>query len=272
LIHALTDSRLSFPDIIDDPRADPERVRPIQALIEGDATLGMQQFSLGSLDLLDQFGMVLDPRLAASQADLEDVPYLLSSGLQLPYLEGMSFACSLYREGGWAGVDAAYDEPPTTTAEILFPELYQEGWEPQTPSGMGTPGAGWAELRTVGFGAIDLLNLFSAPGDDPTAALDEVRERVRSWGGGNATIWERGANTAVLLNLVDSGAGRPALCDSITAWVERAYPGASFDIAAEDLVAQTDSWAVVVSCDRDSVRVAVTPDLETSATLLSGLS
>jgi hypothetical protein len=75
-----------------------------------------------------------------------------------------------------------------------------------------------------------------------------------------------------LLNLVDSGAGSPALCDSITAWVERAYAGASFEIGAEDLVAQTDSWTVVVSCDRDSVRVAVTPDLETSATLLRGLS
>ena len=63
LIHALTDARLGFPDSIDDPRADPERARALQALIEGDATLGMQQFSLGALDLMDQFGMLLDPRV-----------------------------------------------------------------------------------------------------------------------------------------------------------------------------------------------------------------
>jgi hypothetical protein len=254
LIHALTDARLNFPDIIDDPRADPEKARAIQALIEGDATLGMQQFSLGSLDLIDQFGMILDPRLAASQADLEDVPYLLSNGLQLPYLEGMSFACSLYDDGGWAAVDAAYDTPPTTTAEILFPELYEEGWQPRTPSGVGTPGEGWSELRTVGFGAIDLLNLFSAPGDDPTAALSDVRERVRSWGGGTATVWAQGANTSVLLNLVDSDAGSPSLCESVSDWAAIAFD---------------DGAPLVIDCDGDFVQLAIAPDLSTAELLVT---
>jgi hypothetical protein len=251
LIHALTDSELNFPDIIDDPRADPERVRAIQALIEGDATLGMQQFSLGAIDLMDQFGMILDPRLAASQADLDEVPYLLSNGLQLPYLEGMSFACSLYADGGWEAVDAAYDDPPDTTAEILFPELYQEGWEPQNPGVAGSPGEGWSELRTAGFGAVDLLNLFSAPGDDTSAALDDVRERVRSWGGGSATVWARGSDTAVLLNLIDSGAGNTSLCDSMEAWVRAA--------AVEN---------ARVDCQDTSVQVGIGPNLDISGSIV----
>jgi hypothetical protein len=253
LIHALTDSRLNFPAIIDDPRADPERARAVQALIEGDATLGMQQFSLGALDLMDQFGMILDPRLVASQADLEEVPYLLSSGLQLPYLEGMNFACSLFRDGGWAAVDAAYDAPPTTTAEILFPELYQEAWQPRTPPGAGTPGEGWSELRTVGFGAIDLLHLFSAPADNKEAALDDVRDRVRAWAGGTATVWSRDDDSAVLLNLVDGGTGTSyALCDSVEEWVEAAS-------LAE---------AAVVDCADDSVQVGIGPDLDVAAKIV----
>jgi hypothetical protein len=251
LIHALTDSELNFPDIIDDPRADPERVRAIQALIEGDATLGMHQFSLGAIDLMDQFGMILDPRLAASQADLDEVPYLLSNGLQLPYLEGMSFACSLYADGGWEAVDAAYDDPPDTTAEILFPALYQEGWEPQNPGVAGSPGEGWSELRTAGFGAVDLLNLFSAPGDDTSAALDDVRERVRSWGGGSATVWARGSDTAVLLNLIDSGAGNTSLCDSMEAWVRAA--------AVEN---------ARVDCQDTSVQVGIGPNLDISGSIV----
>jgi hypothetical protein len=254
LIHALTDARLNFPDIIDDPRADPERARAIQALIEGDATLGMQQFSFGALDLMDQFGMILDPRLVASQADLEDVPYLLSSGLQLPYLEGMNFACSLYRAGGWAAVDAAYDAPPRTTAEILFPELYQEGWQPQTPSPAGTPGPGWSELRTVGFGAVDLLNLFSAPGDDTGAALTDVRERVRSWGGGTATVWTRTTETAVLLNLVDSDAGTPSLCESVSDWAAIVFD---------------DGAPLFIDCEGDFVQLAIAPDLSTAELLVT---
>ncbi len=172
LIHALTDARLQFPDSIEDPTTDPERARALQALIEGDATLGMQQFSMGALDLMDQFGMMLDPRVAASQEDLSDFPYILSNGLQLPYLEGMSFACALFTEGGWDQVDAAYATPPATTAEILFPELYLSGWSPGDPAAGGDPGDGWTILDSIGsqgsigFGAIDLLNLFSAPGDD----------------------------------------------------------------------------------------------------------
>jgi hypothetical protein len=246
LIHALTDARLGFPDLIDDPRADPERVRAIQALIEGDATLGMQQFSLGALDLMDQFGMLTDPRLAASQADLEDVPYLLSNGLQLPYLEGMNFACSLYGESGWAAVDAAYDAPPTTTAEILFPDLYANGWEPRDPAAAGQPGDGWTELRTVGFGAVDLLHLFSAPGDDPGAALSDVRGRVRGWGGGTATVWTRGEDTAVLLNLVDAaGGGNQTLCESMETWVR----AASIDNS-------------VVDCVDQSVQIGIGPDVD----------
>ncbi|MGH8923531.1 MAG: hypothetical protein ACRDWA_02620 [Acidimicrobiia bacterium] len=255
LIHALTDARLNFPDLIDDPRADPEPARAIQALIEGDATLGMQQFSLGALDLMDQFGVILDPRLAASQADLEDVPYLLSNGLQLPYLEGMSFACSLYSEGGWDAVDSAYDAPPMTTAEILFPELYVHGFEPQTPAGARTPGEGWEELRTVGFGAVDLLNLFAAPADHPEAALSEVRERVRSWAGGTATVWDRGTDTAVLLNLVDSGDGSPLLCDSMTEWKEVAFTG-------------SDLANVVIDCESDAVRVGIAPGPEIASSLV----
>ena len=261
LIHALTDARLQFPDSIDDPTADPERARAIQALIEGDATLGMQQFSMGALDLMDQFGMMLDPRVAASQEDLSDFPFILSNGLQLPYLEGMSFACALFTEGGWEQVDAAYAAPPATTAEILFPERYLSGWSPGDPPAGGDPGEGWTILDSIGsqgsigFGAIDLLNLFSAPGDDTGAALDNPRDRVQAWGGGQARIWSQGEQSAVLLSLVDSKSGDLRLCDSMVAWEMAAYGN--------------DQPNVIITCDADNVLVGVAPD-EATATALAG--
>ena len=260
LIHALTDARLQFPDSIEDPTADPERGRAIQALIEGDATLGMQQFSLGALDLMDQFGMMLDPRVAASQADLADFPYILSNGLQLPYLEGMSFACALYAEGGWERVDQAYANPPDTTAEILFPELYLEDWSPSQPVAGGDPGADWTLLDsigsqgTIGFGAIDLLTIFSAPGDDTNAALDGARERVEAWGGGLARLWSQGEQSAVLISLVDSNAGEFRLCQSMLDWEGAAFP--------------SGEAGVLVECDGDNVMVAIGPDEATASSLL----
>lgn len=257
LIHALTDARLGFPEVIDDPRADPERARAVQALIEGDATLGMQQFSLGAIDLMDQFGMIFDPRLAQSREELTDVPFILSNSLQLPYLEGLGFVCSLYGEGGWEAVDAAYDKPPSTTLEILHPELYQSGFTASTPAPAGSPGTGWTELRSVGFGAVDLLNLFSAPADDTGAALSDARERVRAWAGGTATVWSRGEETAVLLNLVESGDAETSLCDSMHSWLEAAQ-----SVTGDD-GASLNGEAVVVDCVSESVRVAIAPDRET---------
>ncbi|CAN5189240.1 hypothetical protein BH18ACT5_BH18ACT5_12460 [soil metagenome] len=260
LIHALTDARLRFPDSVDDPTTDPERARAIQALIEGDATLGMQQFSMGAIDILDQFGMMLDPRLAASQEDLSEFPYILSGGIQLPYLEGMNFTCALFSDGGWDRVDEAYANPPETTAEILFPERYLEGWSPREPAVGGNPGESWTPLdptgsgAATGFGAIDLLNLFSAPGDNTTAALDNPRERVAAWGGGQARVWSQGEHTAVLLSFVDSNTGGTRLCDSMLAWETAAYGG--------------DEPNVIINCGGDNLLVAVAPDEATAAALV----
>ena len=188
MIHALTDARLGIPDALDNPSADPEIIRAQQALIEGDATLGMQQFTLGALGFEEQMAMLTDPRILGAQQEAGEFPYVLSSGLQLPYTEGMSFNCALFADGGWAAVDAAYDDPPTNTSQILFPERYVvdriEAFDPQP---VGSPGSGWESLRQVGFGAVDLLMLFSAPGDG--AALSDPRERARGWGGGQVEVW-----------------------------------------------------------------------------------
>jgi hypothetical protein len=260
LIHALTDARLHFPESIDNPTLDPERARALQALIEGDATFGMQQFSMGAIDLLDQFGMMLDPRLAASQEDLADFPYILSNGIQLPYLEGMSFACALYEDGGWERVDEAYSRPPLTTAEILFPDLYLEAWSPRASQAGASPGAGWSLVDvyggdgSFGFGAIDLLNIFSAPGDEPTNSLTDARARVEAWGGGQARVWSQGEQSAVLLSMVDSNAGDTRLCQSLSDWELAAF-GA-------------DRENVIVSCDGDNVFVAIAPDQATATALL----
>ena len=260
LIHALTDARLQFPESIEDPTTDPERARALQALIEGDATLGMQQFSMGAIDILDQFGMMLDPRLAASQEDLSEFPYILSNGIQLPYLEGMNFVCALFTDGGWDRVDAAYANPPETTVEILFPERYLEGWSPKEAVGGGNPGESWTPLDptggqgALGFGAIDLLNMFSAPGDNTAAALDDPRDRVAAWGGGQARVWSQGEKTAVLLSFVDSNTGGTRLCDSMVSWETAAFSG--------------DQPNVIINCNGDNVLVAVAPDEATAAALV----
>ncbi|MEZ3143342.1 Hvo_1808 family surface protein [Halobaculum sp. MBLA0143] len=41
-----------------------------------------------------------------------------------PYAEGTDFVHELYERGGWEAVNAAYDDPPTTTEQTTHPETY----------------------------------------------------------------------------------------------------------------------------------------------------
>ena len=47
--------------------------------------------------------------------------------LMFPYVSGMSFVADLYRAGGFALVDRAYQHPPVSTSQILHPEKYIAG-------------------------------------------------------------------------------------------------------------------------------------------------
>lgn len=275
MIHALTDARLGMPDALDDPRADPETIRAQQALVEGDATLGMQQYGLGALEIEEQMAMLLDPRVLGAQQEAGEFPYVLSNGLQLPYVEGMNFTCALYADGGWEAVDAAYDDPPTDTAQILFPERYLlERMEAVDPVPVGSPGDTWESLREVGFGAVDLLMLFSAPGDDTGSGLTDPRERARAWGGGQAEVWSRGNETAVGISLADTGEGLESLCDSMVTWELAAFP--DHDVVdpngQQELAHTGDGRAAVVVCDGSSVRIGIAPDLAVARSVAGGRS
>jgi hypothetical protein len=275
MIHALTDARLGIPDAFEDPRADPEIIRAQQALIEGDATLGMQQFTLGALGFEEQMAVLMDPRVLGAQQEAGEFPYVLSAGLQLPYVEGMNFTCALYAEGGWEAVDAAYADPPTNTSQVLFPERYvQDRIEAIDPDPVGSPGGNWESLREVGFGAVDLLMLFSAPGDDTGSALSDPRERARAWGGGQAEVWSRGNDTAVGISLADTGEGLESLCDSMVSWELAAFPDHDTvdQNGQEELAHSGDGRAAVVVCDGPNVQIGIGPDLETARSMAGSRS
>ena len=275
MIHALTDARIGIPESLEDPRADPEIIRAHQALVEGDATLGMQQYALGALEIEEQMAMLLDPRVLGAQQEAGGFPYVLSSGLQLPYVEGMNFTCALYAEGGWNAVDEAYGDPPTNTSQILFPERYLlDRIEAAEPVPVGSPGGNWERLREVGFGAFDLLMLFSAPGDDTGSALSDPRERARAWSGGQAQVWSRGNDTAVGISLVDSEEGSDTLCDSMVSWELAAFPDHDvIDPTGQEELAHTGNGrAAIVVCDGSSVLIGIGPDLAIARSVAGGRS
>lgn len=71
----------------------------------------------------------------------------------------MCVSCS---QRGWRAVNKAYESPPTSTAEILYPSWRREGLEPATPRPPGPLPDPWILRREQSFGAFDLVLLFSS--------------------------------------------------------------------------------------------------------------
>lgn len=268
LDHALTDQTLDLPIDVDKMAGSSDEQMAATALIEGDATLLMYRFSSGALPLEEQMSMTLDPSAAAAQEALADAPAYLVSQLQFPYLDGLMFACGIEAEGGWEAVDGAYAEPPTTTAQILFPDRYASGEAAVDPPDPADPGGSWEQARARTFGAADLEWLFQAPGDDPGAALVEPRDLAAGWAGGEVRQWTDGDRAAVGLSFVQHD-GEAGLCESITDWYRAAFPDAADRDVDGGLAFESDRQTAVLHCDGDNVRLGIAPDLDT-ATEIAG--
>ena len=233
------------------------------ALVEGDATLAMQLYSLAHVPLLEQFGGLAD--LSGSQADLGAIPYHLQRNFTFPYLEGMAFACALYEAGGWTAVDHAYAALPTTSAQVLFPERYLAGEGAVDPRDPGAPGGAWVADPRRALGAAELQWLLEAPGGDVGDALDHPAQRAAAWAGGEMQVWTDNARTAAGVALAQR-AGRSPLCATMTSWYAAAFPGGrSVDKEpGEALAVDGSRQDAVIRCAGAEVRLGIGPDLATA--------
>jgi hypothetical protein len=67
--------------------------------------------------------------------------------------------------------------------------------------------SGWSQIHSDTFGAADLLFLLEAPGGDAAVTLDDPKDRVRAWAGGEIAMWDRDGDTAVANSLAAVRAG-----------------------------------------------------------------
>ena len=267
LDHALTDQVLDIP-LPNDPQAGNEDGDlAALALVEGDATLVMQQYST-SLPFDEQFELLDPEALAEAQAGLESMPAYLQQELLFPYEEGLRFVCELYEAGGWEAVNGAYRSPPASTDQILFPERYAAGEQPADPRDPSSPPGPWRQAGTHEIGAANLLWLFSAPGGDEGRAIETPRAAAGAWGGGELQLWTSGTDTALGISLVE----RPdeeRLCLAVQEWYGSSFEGDSeTEAQGGAFEADGDRQDAVVTCTPDEVRVGIAPDLQTARALV----
>jgi len=161
------------------------------ALVEGEATALMVQYSLAERGLPSDLAKLpvslKDVLLAGVTAPDPDhpvysnAPDVLKQSLQFPYVYGAGFVQVLVRDGAWRRVDDCYRALPQSSEQIMHPEKYLHG---EAPVLVGLPnispllGKGWRRADddvTGEFGCFVLLK----------STLGETRaaQAAAGWGG-----------------------------------------------------------------------------------------
>jgi len=128
LVHAIQDQHYDLRPKLKWAPGKGDTTAAVQALAEGDATSAMLDVMLSAqgqtaLDLSEQtFAQGIG--MLEALPEIATVPAIMKRSIVAPYTDGIAFVHALRRAGGWAAVDAAWREPPTTTEQILHPEKY----------------------------------------------------------------------------------------------------------------------------------------------------
>jgi hypothetical protein len=78
-----------------------------------------------------------------------DVNVGLSVATYTPYAAGERFVAALYERGGWEAVDAAFENRPVSTEQLIHPETYPDE-RPATVTIADRSGAGWERIESGG--------------------------------------------------------------------------------------------------------------------------
>jgi len=186
--HALVDQHFDLDRLGTYPlcQGDGQRCQAIRAMVEGDATLTMHQWLeqyAGPQDLLDIQAYQPPAQIMPDQF----APPFVDPDARFPYVQGLAFVEALYARGRWALVNAAYENPPQSTEQILHPSKYFNGESPEEMP--DTPldsvlGEGWRLLGSDSLGEW-MTYLMLRYGADLDAQLDETvaRQAAAGWGG-----------------------------------------------------------------------------------------
>ncbi len=174
--HALQDQHfgLKATEVTDPTQGD--RANAQLALTEGDATVLMVDWATEELSPTDLLGLASTSPSPADQQLLDSMPPILQRELLYPYLDGENFVLALQGNGGWAAVDKAWGNPPTTTEQILHPQKYLDGENPvpiQLPDLAARLGAGWKASDTDTLGEL-VIGVWVADGASTPSGIPGV--------------------------------------------------------------------------------------------------
>ena len=180
--HAMQDAAFDIGAAHDAAGEDDDTAMARLALEEGDAVVAMFQWAFANLapDELASIG-------ATPLPDMSGIPNWMVQQLEFPYLAGSSWVAGLWSSGGWDAVNAAYDQPPASTEQVLHPEKFVANEQPTDvpdPDVATQLGSGWepVESSTVGEAMLGIwLGAMGVPQEDADVG-------AAGWGGDRLSV------------------------------------------------------------------------------------
>jgi hypothetical protein len=219
--HALQDQQFVLSDVVGDATDQGDRTIARTTLVEGDATLLMSLWAQQHLtpQQLGEIGSSSDP---ASEAILERMPAILKDSLLFPYTGGLQLSLAAFQNGGYAGVDQLYANPPDTTEQVLHPDKFQadeQGVAVDFPSDFpASLGDGWKVALEDTLGEFQLEILLR-----DAAGADGTNDATEGWGGDRVALVEGpdGANAVIMDTAWDTDADAAEFAAALDGYVAK---------------------------------------------------
>lgn len=181
LHHALQDQNYDLSRWFELLSSHDDRIQGYKSLVEGDAqVVGMsylfKKMGRGDVDIaafnrMQEMAM----RMSPEAAKMRDIPPFLLENLMFPYTQGAEFVQKMQRTHGWERVGAAFNDPPSSTEQVLHPEKFygperDEPMELLLPAFEAILGEGAVELYENTMGEFNVTLLLRALGASKAAA------------------------------------------------------------------------------------------------------
>jgi len=215
LVHALTDQHFEFNGefdaLTDDGNGDDASA--FQALIEGDATRSQFVYMEGMSPV--EAVQAATEALSYDSSVLDSVPSWMQADLTFPYDQGLVFVEAITSAGGLAAVDDAYQDPPTTTEQILDVAKYSRREQPREMAPLTVELDGWDLYDEATLGEWGLRLVLS-----DSVSPGEATQAAAGWGNDSYREFSRGEDVAMAMAYVgDSERDAEELADALIAHI-----------------------------------------------------
>ncbi len=267
LVHALTDQHFEFNaefDTLND-EGNGDDAAAFQALIEGDATHSQFVYLEGMSPM--EAVQAATEALAYDSSILESVPTWMQADLIFPYEQGLTFVDAIVSTGGLAGVDDAYQDPPTTTEQVLDVAKYNRREAPREMAPLTVELDGWDLYDEATFGEWGLRLILS-----DSVSPGEATQAAAGWGNDSYREFSRGGDIAMAMAYVgDSERDAEELANALIAHIRDGMNAGPAEESGGGLLYRQGGVYVFIDRVDDALYWVVSTDASAGASLRSQL-